>query len=137
MMEVQSALDDLWAGVVSEYVFDVLNRKIMFTVTVFDGDSEKRQRLEFNGVSSFYFVNADGESRFRIPVVEAGDYVELTSIHYLVDGIGTVMADVTSQEWRGHQFPSKPNFCIEIWSSWLLIEAHNIFLDDNSIDLPR
>ncbi|MHB1685219.1 MAG: YxiG family protein [Bacilli bacterium] len=134
-MKVQAALDNLWAGVVNDYVFDILKRRVIFEVTVFDGDSEKCHRLEFNGVSSFYFVNADGEGRYNIPTLEEGDYVELTSIHYLEEGLGTISAKVTSQDWVGHHFPSNPNLCIEVWSSWLLVEASNIRVNDLSFDL--
>nr|NNM90394.1 hypothetical protein [Bacilli bacterium] len=122
--DVQVALNKLWASIVEEYHFDVLNHTIRFKTKVVDSGNVNEYDVQFCQVASFYFVDGLDEDRHNCIEPDEGDYVELTSVHFLNEGIGDIRV-VPNGDWT-NQYSSTPNFAIEMWSKMLFIEAASV-----------
>lgn len=121
---MQAALNKLWASIVEENHFDVLNHTIGFKTKALDSGNVSEYDVQFCQVASFYFVDGLDEDRHNCIEPDEGDYVELTSVHFLNEGIGDIRVDPNG-DWT-NQYPSIPNFAIEMWNKMLFIEAASV-----------
>ncbi|MNS86553.1 hypothetical protein D3C72_1204610 [compost metagenome] len=71
-------------------------------------------------------VTSGGRENFSY--FEEGDYLELTSIDFTT-GVGSITFDTLAPNWLKN-YSSSPNFVLEIWSSFLFIEAQKLTIND-------
>ena len=96
--DVQNILNELWAGVITSYEFDILRHTISFEVMVFDDDLKKKNfNICFKDVRSYYFTEDIGMPEVGLTEYETGDYLELTSISYYPEGLGNININVTRE----------------------------------------
>ncbi len=98
-------------------------------VEVREGSKVDFFEVMFIDVSSHYYLKNNGSDRFTFYEVEAGDYLELTSIEYYESGIGNILINSVHHDWANDYY-SKANFLLEIWSSVLFIEANALKIND-------
>lgn len=127
--KIQNKLNELWAGVIDFYKFDILNHAITFNVTVIENGKEEKYSIKFKGVSSYHFYEDSEEERINPLDPDDGDYLELTSIQFYENGVGDITTKSETEKWA-EQYYSNSNFVLEIWNSMLFIEASNIILND-------
>lgn len=127
--KIQNKLNELWAGVIEFYKFDILNHVITFNVTVIENGKEEKYSIKFKGVSSYHFYEDSEEERINPLDPDDGDYLELTSIQFYENGVGDITTKSETEKWA-EQYYSNSNFVLEIWNSMLFIEASNIILND-------
>lgn len=127
--KIQNKLNELWAGVIDFYEFDILNHAITFNVTVIENGKEEKYSIKFKGVSSYHFYEDSEEQRINPLEPDDGDYLELTSIQFYENGVGDITTKSETEKWA-EQYYSNSNFVLEIWNSMLFIEASNIILND-------
>lgn len=125
----QNKLNELWAGIIECYKFDILNHSITFYVTVIENGKEKKYSVKLKGVSSYHFYENSGEQRTNLLEPDEGDYLELTSIHLFENGVGDIRITSKNEKWA-EQYYSNTNIVIEIWNSILFVEADSIILND-------
>jgi hypothetical protein len=131
--ELQEQLNSLWAGVVEQLQFDILNHKITFHIKVNNGIVQKSE-LIFKEVSAYYFIENSGDERLNLIEPDDGDYLELTSIDYYENGVGLVSIQSSSIDWV-EQYYSSANFVLELWSSMLLIEAKSVTINGKAFNV--
>jgi hypothetical protein len=127
--KIQNKLNELWAGVIDFYEFDILNHAITFNVTVIENGKEEKYSAKFKGVSSYHFYEDSEEQRINPLEPDEGDYLELTSIQFYENGVGDITTKSETEKWA-EQYYSNSNFVLEIWNSMLFIEASNIILNN-------
>jgi hypothetical protein len=132
--QVQKQLNSLWEARVKSLGFDLLNHSVTFELEFNNMGLNSSHLLRFSGVSAFCFVNNDGQERLYLPPAEPDDYVELTSVYYDDAGVGEFRLTPTA-DWEGHKFNSRPNFTLEIWSSWMLVEASHVTIDTITLEV--
>ena len=134
--KLKKDLNQLWAGVMENITFDPLKNNIILQVKVIENAKEENFKVEFDGVSAFYWVRNNGNKRFNLPLPDEGDFLELTSIDYFGGGIGEILIESASYEWAKQYF-SSANFALEIWSSMLFIEAKSITINDKLFEIDH
>lgn len=125
---VQKTLNNLWASTVEDYDFDILNHTIRFMTKVIHSGVVSEYDVEFSKVASYYFIGGLDDERHNCLEPDEGDYVDLTSVHFSHDGIGDIKI-IPHREWRNN-YPSTPNFAIEMWNKMLFIEAAEVKVND-------
>lgn len=142
-MNIQKELDSLEESVIETVQFDFLYKKIMFNVRPFNNDLVK---LIFHDVSSYYFLKAYGKFRFNISEPDPGDYTELTAIGFSENGFGKFIFESEkfgraifedSDKYHLEPLYSSANFALEIWASYLFIEASGITIGDKYFEVGR
>jgi len=126
----QDLINNLWSNIIEDMDIDVMNNSIRFKTLSIDKGISSKHEIRFEKVSSFFFVRDSGEQRFNFYPQEEGDYLELTAIDYYPEGIGHIAVRPETENWTKQYF-SNANFSIEIWSSFLFIEAGRIVIDGN------
>lgn len=129
MNEIQNKLNELWAGVIDFYEFNILKHTITFNITVIENGEKAKYGVTFKGVSSYHFYEDSEEQRLNPINPDEGDYLELTSIQFYKNGIGNIATKSQIEQWA-EQYYSDANFVLEIWNSMLFIEASNLILND-------
>lgn len=134
--EIQNILNELWAGVINFYKFDILKQTITFNITVNENEKKSKYDIIFNGVSSYHFYEDSEERRLHPLDPDEGYYLELTSIELYKNGIGNITTK-SNLGWT-EQYYSNANFVLEIWNSILYIEASSIILNgvEYKVKLP-
>ena len=127
--KIQNKLNELWAGVIDFYKFDILNHAITFNITVIENGKEEKYSIKFKGVSSYHFYEDSEEQRINPLEPDDGDYLELISIQFYENGVGDITTKSETEKWA-EQYYSNSNFVLEIWNSMLFIEASNVILND-------
>lgn len=125
---VQKILNNLWASTVEDYEFDILSHTIRFKTKVIDTGVVNEYVVEFLKVASYYFIGGLEDQRHTCLEPDEGDYVELTSVHFIHDGLGDVKV-IPHGDWRNN-YPSTPNFAIEMWNMIMFIEASEVKVND-------
>lgn len=125
MSELIETLNLLWAGTIKRIDFNLLKHSISLEIEVIENISAFKYEVTFEGVSSYFFSNNEGDERLKINTYDEGDYLELTSIHYVKEGIGDIIIESQREKWTKNWYASA-NFVLEIWSSQLLIEAKSL-----------
>jgi hypothetical protein len=129
MDEIQNKLNELWAGVIDFYKFDIFKHTITLDVTVIENGEERRYNVKFKDVSAYHFYENSGEERINPLELDEGDYLELTSIQFFENGVGDIRIKSKTEKWV-EQYYSNANFVLEIWESMLFIEASSIIIND-------
>ncbi len=122
---VQSAFDDLWATVITDMSFDMMNKN-KFRIDCKDGGTEEKYFVEFHEVSAIYFLNDTTE--FRKDFFDDDDedsYLELTSIDYIPD----CKAKFESTDTYFKQYSSDVNVALDIWKNVIFIEAGKVIVN--------
>jgi hypothetical protein len=127
--EFQNKLNEIWAGVIDFYEFNILKHTITFNITVIENGQKSKHFIVFKGVSSYHFYENSEEQRLNPVNPDEGDYLELTSIQFYKNGIGNITTKSQIEQWA-EQYYSDANFVLEIWNSMLFIEASNLILND-------
>lgn len=127
--KIQNKLNELWAGIIDFYKFDIFNHTITLDVTVIENGEEKKYNVKFKGVSAYHFYENSGEERINLLELDEGDYLELTSIQFYESGVGDIRIKSETEKWA-EQYYSNSNFILEIWESILFIEASSIIIND-------
>lgn len=125
MSDLIETLNLLWAGTIKTIDFNLLNHSIFLEIEVFENANVFKYEVIFEGVSAFYFSQNEGDNRLQTPLYDEGDYLELTSIHYVKEGIGNILIESPREKWTKNWYASA-NFILEIWSSHLFIEAKSL-----------
>lgn len=128
MLDIQSALNTVWAGYVEHYNFDLLSHKVKFDIRITKNGEVTRHKLVFTSIASFYFVEGMGDERFNRPESDEGDCIELSSVRFFQNGIGDLSLS-PNDSWK-NRYPGVPNFAIEMWNAMLFIEAASVALDE-------
>ncbi|WP_251272849.1 hypothetical protein [Domibacillus indicus] len=131
---LQDCLNDLWANVIQKMDIDVFNHTITFQTKEIEHETIRNHQLRFEQVSSFYFLEGAGKERFRVLETEEDSYLELTSIYYYPEGIGSISIQSETEEWA-EQYSSNSNFSLEIWSSILFVEAKRVVINHSVFDV--
>ena len=129
MNEIQNKLNEIWAGVIDFYEFNILKHTITFNITVIENGQKSKYCITFKGVSSYHFYENSEEQRLNPINPDEGDYLELTSIQFYKNGIGNITTKSEIEQWA-EQYYSDANFVLEIWNSILFIEADNLILNN-------
>lgn len=138
-MEVQEALNQLWAGIIRHHDLDLLRNALAMQIDVVDHISVPFT-VQLAELSGIYFVQSVGERRFVTLGYEEGDHLELTSIQYVEGGIGAATLTDMLPDWHRtvlSKLTFRPNVVMEIWSSWLLVEAGRVRVNDDVFELVR
>ncbi|MEM1504797.1 hypothetical protein RG959_15425 [Domibacillus sp. 8LH] len=122
MTRLQDCLNSLWANIIEKMDTDIFSHTIAFQTKEIEHETVHNHQLRFEQVSSFYFLEGAGKERFHLLETEEDNYLELTSIHYYPEGIGSISIQSEKEEWA-KQYLSSANFPIEIWGSILFVEA--------------
>lgn len=125
MSELIETLNLLWAGTIKRIDFNLLKHSISLEIEVIENASVLKYEVIFEGVSAYFFSNNEGDERLQIEPYDEGDYLELTSIHYIKEGIGNIIIESQREKWTKNWYASA-NFVLEIWSSYLFIEAKSL-----------
>jgi hypothetical protein len=125
--EIAQAIAPLWASFIERIEFDILNLRMSLHLVAYESNTIEKHSMIFDGVSSFFFVNGEGESRFN---TEQWENAELSEIHYFDPPQDSIKH--TSNKAGTPQFMAEPRFYLEIWSSVLMIEAKVITVDGTS-----
>jgi hypothetical protein len=129
LIPLKKNLDSLWASIIEGMDIDVFNHRIVFNTKGIDGGIVTKYKLTFEKVSSFYFLENMGESRFNLLETDDRiDYLELTSIDYHPKGIGLISINSKTEGWV-KQYISNANFSIEIWNSILFVEDKQVIIN--------
>ncbi len=134
LSEIQEKLNILWASMITKLTVDILRHSIRFDLTVIKNGDEVDFILQFDGVSSFYFVEDAGEKRLYPIEPDEGDYTEISTIHYYKLGVGQLNITSKSETWV-KQYNSSANFALELWNSLLLIEASSILINGDRFNV--
>jgi hypothetical protein len=108
---------NIWANTVTVEIQSSVN----------EGESHA---MEFLGVSSVYFVNGPGNSRFNPPNWE---FVEMSDITFMKEGYPAIIHKSGMKGVAEHR--TSANFAIDIASSLLLIEAKTIIIDGKEYEV--
>jgi|LSQX01.2.fsa_nt_gb hypothetical protein len=125
MSELIKTLNLLWAGTIKRIEFILLKHSILLEIEVVENESVFNFEVIFEGVSSYFYSNNEGDERLQIDSYDEGDYLELTSMHYIEEGIGDISIKSQRESWTKNWYASA-NFVLEIWSSYLFIEAKSL-----------
>ena len=134
MNALTERLNNFWESVIKKINIDMLDNSISIGLEVIENGNFSRHTITFREVSSYFYLNNIGESRLNIHQVEESDYLELTSINYLKDGIGQIKVDSTTEKWV-NQCSASANFVLEIWSKVLFVEAQKIMVDEEEYNI--
>ena len=122
---IDNALRMVYAGYIEEFRVNLLQHQLFLTVAQDrTGHAPDYHQLVFDGVSSFFFIQGEGERRFNLLEWERAELSEVYYFHEPNDHIRYT----TDKEGRP-QYEAHPNFYLEIWTSPLLVEAKAIVLD--------
>lgn len=132
---LKNDLNSIWATVIKDNNFDMLKNQISFKLKLISHDIETDYNLIFKQVSSFFFINENGELRFNFNEYEEGNYLELTSIGYYENGIGEILIN-SKQSWAKECY-ANANFVLEIWNRTLFIEAGIVEINDKVYNLKK
>jgi hypothetical protein len=139
-MSIQKELDNLEESRVKNVYFDLLAKKIVFDLRSYAAGETK---LIFHDVSSYYFLKGYGKFRFDIEEPEPGEYMELTAVGFNEDGFGKLIFDsekfgrVLLEPGNVYREPiySSANFALELWASYLFIEAKGVTIGDKFFEV--
>lgn len=141
MNEVLDAkLGHLWSGVIKHFAVDLWRHQITLDVELSPGGLVERHKLVFDRVAAFYYVADEGSHRHEprnIDVAE-GDILEASEVGYVGQRPPLIQIVRTSKEGLPN-WPSTPNFYIEMHSSVFMIEADSVKIDGQHFPLgyPR
>jgi hypothetical protein len=123
--QINIAIGFLWASFIENINFDLWNLQISFDLLIYEADNARKHKLVFDSVSSFFFVNGEGDTRFN---GHQWENAELSEIHYFKTPMDHIKHK--SDKVGTPQFATEPNFYIEIWDTVLMIEAKAIVVDN-------
>jgi hypothetical protein len=124
--KLEEAIGNLWASYIDNIDIDLPNMKISFAL-VFNLSNQYtiKHSLVFEGVSSFFFVNGEGDARLKL---DRWENAELSEIYYFKKSRDHIFH---KHDKNGTpQYVAHPNFHLEIWSTAFLIEAKNVIVDE-------
>lgn len=122
---ISKALDPLWASFIEKVDIDILNLRITFDLVLYFSDNAiQRHKLVFDNVSSYFFVNGEGDARYN---TEKWDNAELSEIYYFERSQDHILHK--NDKEGTPNYVSNPNFHLEIWGAAFMIEAKTITVD--------
>jgi hypothetical protein len=121
---ISDAVNSLWASFIEKIGFDICNLRIQFNLVFRRTEEIEKHELIFEGVSSFFFVNGEGDRRFN---TSQWENAELSEIYYFEKPSDLIRH--TNDKPNMPQYISEPNFYLEIWGAVFMIEAKAIILD--------
>lgn len=134
MREIQYDLNDFFESKILSYNFDILKNTLTFKLEIADNNNKtKINKLIFEGVTTFFFVNDNNEDRKKLYPVEENDYLELTGIYYIKNKISIIPSD-SKEKWLNN-YMGEGDIIIEIWGKLLIIEAISVRSDGWSHNL--
>lgn len=128
MKELIKNINSLWAGKIKSMEFPLLKHTIFLEIEVIEDGRDLSFNVLFEGVSSYFYLNDEGSERLKIDPYEETDYLELTSIHYIREGIGHIGIESQTESWTNNWFASA-NFVLEMWNAYLFIEAKSLSIN--------
>lgn len=134
MKELIKNINSLWAGIIKRIEFNLLKHSIFLEIEVVENGRDFSFNVLFEDVSSHFYSNSEGVERLQISSYDEGDYLELTSIHYFEEGIGHIWIESQKENWANNWFASA-NFVLEIWSSYLFIEAKSLSINGEKFEV--
>ncbi|HDR7967840.1 YxiG family protein [Bacillus pacificus] len=134
-VDIQQILDELWGATILDTQLDILNDNMKFILQIIDDGAIKEIKLEFIDVSAFYYVKDDENLRFEFYNREKVEFLELTTIYYQDSNLSKVKLDLLDEEEWGSKYSTGINIVMEIWDSILLIEAREMSLNEQLINL--
>ncbi|ENB9405629.1 TPA: hypothetical protein ACGW5B_002875 [Bacillus paranthracis] len=134
-VDIQQILDELWGATILDTQLDILKDNMKFILQIIDDGAIKEIKLEFIDVSAFYYVKDDENLRFEFYNREKVEFLELTTIYYQDSNMSKVKLDLLDEEEWGSKYSTGINIVMEIWDSVLLVEARQISLNEQLINL--
>ncbi|WP_242296787.1 MULTISPECIES: hypothetical protein [unclassified Bacillus cereus group] len=134
-VDIQQILDELWGATILDTQLDILKDNMKFILQIIDDGAIKEIKLEFIDVSAFYYVKDDENLRFEFYNREKVEFLELTTIYYQDSNMSKVKLDLLDEEEWGSKYSTGINIVMEIWDSILLIEAREMSLNEQLINL--
>ena len=134
MNELIKTINLLWAGTIKKIEFILLKHSVSLEIEVIENENVFKYEMTFEGVSSYFYSNNEGDKRLQIESYDEGDYLELTSIHYIQEGIGNIIIESQREKWTKNWYASA-NFVLEIWSSYLFIEATSLSVNEKKFQV--
>jgi len=134
MNTLTEALNHFWESIIKNIAVDILNSSISIELEIVENGESYKHTVIFKEVSSYFYLNNIGDSRLCIHQPEEDEYLELTTINYLEEGVGQIKVVSMNETWANQCFASA-NFVIEIWSRILFIEAKKVIIDRNEYSI--
>lgn len=134
-VDIQQILDELWGATILDTQLDILKDNMKFILQIIDDGAIKEIKLEFIDVSAFYYVKDEENLRFEFYNREKVEFLELTTIYYQDSNMSKVKLDLLDEEEWGSKYSTGINIVMEIWDSILLIEAREMSLNEQLINL--
>lgn len=134
-VDIQQILDELWGATILDTQLDILKDNMKFILQIIDDGAIKEIKLEFIDVSAFYYVKDDENLRFEFYNREKVEFLELTTIYYQDSNMSKVKLDLLDEKEWGSKYSTGINIVMEIWDSVLLVEARQISLNEQLINL--
>lgn len=125
-VDLNNMVSCLWGGVIKDYSFNIIKNEIVFQLFTVDNGKQMEYSLELFNVSAWFFINNTNKERKKFYKCEPDDYLELTSINIIQDAF--LGADSIDEKWV-REYSSSVNIAIEIWNSYLFIEAETIVIN--------
>ena len=130
MENLTERLNDLWESIVKDIDINISNNSISLTLEVIENGNSSNHKIIFKKVSSHFYLNNIGENRLNTNQLDEDEYLELTSINYVRNGVGEIKVSSASEPWANQCYASA-NFVLEIWSKLLFVEARIIVVDES------
>ena len=128
LKDISSALNSIYCSKINKLDVDLLNKEMIFNLTLVDGGNVTNHELKFVNCSSFLWLEKNKYAHEAYDFSKC-NYYELTSI----DIMNITMH--TYDDWL-KQYPMEYNVVIEIWETALLIKSDEIIIDNQHYLIP-
>lgn len=118
MDNLSHVLDNFWCSQLTIEKIDLCNKKIQMVIKTIENDITKTYNILLINVSTFYWMNNQGDNRKNI---NTWDFLELESVTVC----SNVKMNIAGDDWD-NGFYAKPNLIFEIWNSALYVKAEEI-----------
>lgn len=101
-------LNELWSGTITSYNYNFLTHTITLDIVVKDDERKRIYNVIFTNISSYYVVENTRKQRYNLQQYEEDDIMEVSSIWYYKNGIGTISVNSNTEVWV-EQYGSNAN----------------------------
>jgi hypothetical protein len=129
---INEVLGKFWGCYIIGINVDIKKLTLLFEINRYEKDGVSKHTIEFCQVSSFFFVNGQGEARLR---TEGWENVELSEIYYNEKPKDHI--NHTHDKVGTPKYYADYNFSLELWSALFLVEAKSAIIDGTIYDVGR
>ncbi len=124
MNDLSKILDNFGGSEIIFEKIDLYNHKIFLKIKITENNETKTFNIILINVSSFSWINNQGEERKNINFWE---FLELESVSIS----SSAKINISGDEWDNN-FYSKPNLIFEIWNSAFYVETNEVIINEVS-----